>query len=138
EPEDDGQHRRHRGDEQRVAEDVGVAAKVRVVGEPVGLGRASLRIAHTQRGLDEIGYRIENEDGGAPTDDQAHEARARPPGLGPRDMPHSAEAHNPMIEFHSFTNTGWRATYTFQSAGRRSRKSSGRLPVGLAPASGPR
>ena len=84
--------RRH---EQRVAEDVRVAAEAGEVVEPVRLRRARLRIAHAQRGLDEIGDRIEDEDGGAAPDDQADEARARPPGPGPRDERHGAGLRAP-------------------------------------------
>ena len=83
EADDDGQDRRHARHQQRVTEDVGVATQIREVREPVRFRRAGLRIAHAQRGLDEIGDRIEDEDGGAATDHQADKARARSPGPSP-------------------------------------------------------
>ena len=95
EPEDDGQDGCHDGDQQRVAENVRVAAEAGVVGEPVRLRRARLRVAHAQRGLDEINDRIEDEDGGAPTDQHADEPRTRPPGPGPLGVFHSVRLRAP-------------------------------------------
>ena len=60
-----------------------VAGEVRKVGEAVGLGWAGLRIADAQRGLEEIGDRVEDEDGSAPTDDLDALARKLYPMIRP-------------------------------------------------------
>ena len=91
----DGQDGRDGRHQERVAEDVRVAAEVGEVVEPVRLRRARLRIAHAQGRLDQVGDRIEDEDGGPAPDDQADEARARPPGPGPRDEGHDAGLRAP-------------------------------------------
>src|SRR5262249_2523731 len=98
EADDDRQQRRQRGDEQRVAKDVGVAAEAREVVETVRLGGAGLRIADAQRGLDEESDRVEDQHRRDAGDQKADEPTTE------------RELHKPMIEFHSFTNTGWLAT----------------------------